>query len=147
MGHILNKGQNSSKAKTAIPEWPVSISTDGLEKMKTALTKIHDWGFDTEELDTLTGGHALSFVAWHLFKDVYNFIDAFNLCPIKLQKFLLKVESNYLPNPYHSAIHAADVTQVVHFFLHSCELSKSTEPVDQRSLRRVPIQSAGARGA
>lgn len=134
MGHILNKGHDSSKEKTAIPEWPVSISTDGLEKVKTALTKIHDWGFDTEELDTLTGGHALSFVGWHLFKDVYNFIGAFNLCPIKLQNFLLTVESNYLPNPYHSAIHAADVTQVVHFFLHSCELSKYLTELQQMSL-------------
>ena len=47
-----------------------------------------------------------------------------------VEKFLYRVEGEYLPNPYHNAIHAADVTQTAAIILHSlrtqrlCEVTK-----------------------
>merc|ERR1712032_1564716 len=68
------------------------------------------------ELERLTNGHALQFVSaavmrnWHLFS-------SFNFVVPRVQSFLAHQEANYLKNPYHNSIHAADVTQTTHCLL------------------------------
>eukprot|EP00967_Tisochrysis_lutea_P097960 scaffold144175_cov22-Tisochrysis_lutea.AAC.1 len=71
-----------------------------------------NFSFDAFKLAAVTQGHPLSTLAFYLFHK-NNLITGFNLHAVKLARFLRNIEAGYCPkNPYHSAIHAADVLQV-----------------------------------
>lgn len=42
----------------------------------------------------------------------YGLLDGWLVSRPAMQAYLLEVEARYLANPYHNALHAADVTQV-----------------------------------
>lgn len=101
-----------------------------------------DWAFDIFELDSVTDGHALLFMGWailgypHAQKamasccglaeqhdletaavhgDGYTFMDDLKIPPMRLCNYVRAVEEDYHEeNPYHNAIHAADVLQSLH---------------------------------
>ena len=80
------------------------------------LDKIDYWNFPIFELDELTKGHALYFVALAIFHR-RHFFTYFDIDPDAFRRFLLVIEANYQPNPYHNATHAADVLQTNHYML------------------------------
>eukprot|EP00195_Chlamydomonas_chlamydogama_P012048 CAMPEP_0202894308 /NCGR_PEP_ID=MMETSP1392-20130828/3741_1 /ASSEMBLY_ACC=CAM_ASM_000868 /TAXON_ID=225041 /ORGANISM="Chlamydomonas chlamydogama, Strain SAG 11-48b" /LENGTH=290 /DNA_ID=CAMNT_0049578963 /DNA_START=290 /DNA_END=1162 /DNA_ORIENTATION=- len=51
--------------------------------------------------------------------EVYDLLDGWKLNRKTVEKFLLRVESEYLPNSYHNNIHAADVTQTAAIIMQS----------------------------
>ena len=55
-------------------------------------------------------------LGWHLL-ETWSMFDELNLDREVARKWLAFVEGCYLDAPYHNALHAADVTQTVHFFL------------------------------
>ncbi|CAM9775040.1 unnamed protein product, partial [Chrysoparadoxa australica] len=100
---------------------PVYIGID--PEMQNAVLELHkargflDWDFDVFRLQECSGGHAMWYAAMFVFNR-YNFIGVFSIPPVKLNNFLVHVESNYCynpaePNPYHTSLHAADVTLTV----------------------------------
>lgn len=56
-----------------------------------------------------------------------NFLSRFRVNLDKLDGFLTAVEQGYtkLKNPYHNDIHAADVTQTLHYFIGSAGIAVS----------------------
>ena len=98
------------------------------------------WGFDIFELDDLTNGQPLLFMGWAILgyphaqcamarccglseeheslvesSPGYTFMDEFKILPFKLCNYMRAVEKDYhAENPYHNAIHAADVLQSLH---------------------------------
>lgn len=81
------------------------------------------------ELDTLG---ALSNIICFIFdkEGLFNEMDI----PIAETSALMgRIQSSYLDNPYHNAIHAFDVTQVMHYFLKTCEFSSvgSLDPLEK----------------
>ncbi|XP_078700678.1 high affinity 3',5'-cyclic-AMP phosphodiesterase 7A-like isoform X1 [Branchiostoma floridae x Branchiostoma belcheri] len=93
------------------------------------LTTVTDWDFDIFMLDKLTNGRSLFHLSIHLFQH-HNLIQTFNLDIVKLTQFLSLVEENYNNNPYHNALHAADVTQAMHCFLRERKLGARLTPLE-----------------
>lgn len=101
--------------------------------------KLKDWDYDIFELDEMTDGHPLVLMSWAVlgsphsqralakacgmleacadsdFLEGYNFVEAEMKLPLeKLSHYLRLIEDNYrIGNPYHNAIHAADVVQTL----------------------------------
>ncbi|MGH0133457.1 UNVERIFIED_CONTAM: hypothetical protein FKN15_069429 [Acipenser sinensis] len=70
-------------------------------------------------------GNSLVSLTFHLFKH-YGLIEIFHLDMVKLRRFLVMVQEDYhSQNPYHNAVHAADVTQAMHCYLKEPKLAKS----------------------
>lgn len=78
--------------------------------------RLDEWNFDVFTLDKLTEGHTLFITGYTLFLR-YDLINKFNIDEKVLINFLQEVEAGYHPNPYHNAMHAADVTQVMHYII------------------------------
>jgi hypothetical protein len=76
--------------------------------------RVDDWNFDVFTLEKLTGGHVLFITAYTLMVK-YDFLNKFHIPEQILINFLKEIEAGYHPNPYHNAMHASDVLQVVHY--------------------------------
>ncbi|XP_061192536.1 high affinity cAMP-specific 3',5'-cyclic phosphodiesterase 7A-like isoform X2 [Saccostrea echinata] len=92
------------------------------QQAQELMSQLSVWNFDIFNLDVLTGGRSLTHVAIHLFKK-YNLISTFKLDFIKLMQTFTLIENGYHgSNPYHNAVHAADVTQAMHCYLQEVQL-------------------------
>ncbi|ODM95755.1 cAMP-specific 3',5'-cyclic phosphodiesterase 7B [Orchesella cincta] len=66
----------------------------------------------------------------HLFKS-YGLIQHFNLDPVSVWKLFSIIEDGYhWRNPYHNAVHAADVTQAMHCFLQENMILEHLTPLE-----------------
>ncbi|KAG2447556.1 hypothetical protein HYH02_007480 [Chlamydomonas schloesseri] len=90
-------------------------------EVERLLAKSGSWEFDTWALQEATQGHALSVLGFYLLRQA-GLLDRFKLKPVKVARLLRAIENGYLDNPYHSAIHAADVLQTLHVIIHSAQL-------------------------
>jgi hypothetical protein len=94
------------------------------------------WDYDIFDLDRYTGGNALLFMGWAVLGAPYAqcamahacgvatlddtfvgypFMDKLKIPPQKLIQYLRVIQQDYhADNPYHNAIHAADVLQTLH---------------------------------
>ncbi|CAL8316791.1 unnamed protein product [Merluccius merluccius] len=94
------------------------------------LSKVGTWNFDIFLFDRLTNGTSLVTLMCHLFK-VYGLIQHFQLDVVKLHRFLGMVQEDYHShNPYHNAVHAADVTQAMYCYLKESKLAEQLSPLD-----------------
>ncbi|XP_055489945.1 high affinity cAMP-specific 3',5'-cyclic phosphodiesterase 7A isoform X1 [Leucoraja erinacea] len=94
------------------------------------LEKNGNWNFDIFLFDRLTNGNSLVTLAFHLFK-YHGLIEHFKLDLVKLRRFLVMVQEDYhRNNPYHNAVHAADVTQAMHCYLKEAKFAGSVSPWD-----------------
>ena len=80
------------------------------------LEAMRDWGYDLIQLNDVTDGHALFFVAMGLLEK-YDLIQAMQIDVSSLTRFLLHVERTYGSNPYHNSIHGADVMLYTFLFI------------------------------
>ncbi|KAL8598533.1 hypothetical protein ACOMHN_051321 [Nucella lapillus] len=89
------------------------------------------WDFDVFHFDVLTGGRPLLYLGYHIFQKL-GFLDAFRLDVVKLLRFISKIEDNYhANNPYHNALHAADVTQAMYCFLREIKVAQCLNSFEQ----------------
>lgn len=126
----------------SIPAEFQSLSKEDKCRVTAMLTweKLKVWDFDVFELDEISKGHPLVLMGWAIlgaphaqhamaaccntlnncserdFKYGYNFVESSLQVPLEqLCLYLRLVEDNYRKgNPYHNAIHAADVVQTLH---------------------------------
>uniref|UniRef100_A0A8C7ZTT1 Phosphodiesterase n=1 Tax=Oryzias sinensis TaxID=183150 RepID=A0A8C7ZTT1_9TELE len=78
------------------------------------LEKVGNWNFDIFLFDRLTNGNSLVTLTFHLLNK-YGLVELFQLDMVKLWRFLVMVQEDYHnDNPYHNAVHAADVTQAMY---------------------------------
>ncbi|XP_028822850.1 calcium/calmodulin-dependent 3',5'-cyclic nucleotide phosphodiesterase 1C-like isoform X1 [Denticeps clupeoides] len=84
----------------------------------TVLKHVDTWSFDVFALNEASGDHALKFIFYELLTR-YDLINRFKIPISALVSFVEAVEVGYskYKNPYHNLMHAADVTQTVHYFL------------------------------
>ncbi|XP_059391143.1 dual specificity calcium/calmodulin-dependent 3',5'-cyclic nucleotide phosphodiesterase 1A-like isoform X3 [Carassius carassius] len=84
----------------------------------TALKHVDTWSFDVFTLNDASGDHALKFIFYELLTR-YDLINRFKIPVSALVSFVEALEVGYgkYRNPYHNLIHAADVTQTVHYLL------------------------------
>ncbi|XP_062262373.1 dual specificity calcium/calmodulin-dependent 3',5'-cyclic nucleotide phosphodiesterase 1A-like [Platichthys flesus] len=84
----------------------------------TVLKHIDMWTFDVFKLNDASGDHALKFVLYELLTR-YDLINRFKVPVSALISFVDSLEGGYRKhkNPYHNLMHAADVTQTIHFLI------------------------------
>uniref|UniRef100_A0A3Q1K468 Phosphodiesterase n=1 Tax=Anabas testudineus TaxID=64144 RepID=A0A3Q1K468_ANATE len=84
----------------------------------TVLKNMNMWSFDVFALNEASGDHALKFVFYELLTR-YDLINRFKVPISALLSFLDSLEVGYskYKNPYHNLVHAADVTQTIHYLL------------------------------
>ncbi|XP_060949597.1 dual specificity calcium/calmodulin-dependent 3',5'-cyclic nucleotide phosphodiesterase 1A [Limanda limanda] len=84
----------------------------------TVLKHIDMWSFDVFKLNDASGDHALKFVLYELLTR-YDLINRFKVPVSALISFVDSLEGGYRKhkNPYHNLMHAADVTQTIHFLI------------------------------
>ncbi|XP_069839163.1 dual specificity calcium/calmodulin-dependent 3',5'-cyclic nucleotide phosphodiesterase 1A [Dendropsophus ebraccatus] len=82
------------------------------------LKEIDQWSFNVFSLNEASGEHALKFMVYELFTR-YDLINRFKIPVASLVSFVEALEVGYskYKNPYHNLIHAADVTQTVHYIM------------------------------
>uniref|UniRef100_A0A8C2F2V3 Phosphodiesterase n=1 Tax=Cyprinus carpio TaxID=7962 RepID=A0A8C2F2V3_CYPCA len=82
------------------------------------LKNVDKWSFDVFALNESSGDHALKFIFYELLTR-YDLISRFKIPVSALVSFVEALEVGYSKhkNPYHNLIHAADVTQTVHYLL------------------------------
>ncbi|XP_053090282.1 dual specificity calcium/calmodulin-dependent 3',5'-cyclic nucleotide phosphodiesterase 1A isoform X3 [Pangasianodon hypophthalmus] len=82
------------------------------------LKHVDTWSFDVFALNDASGDHALKFIFYELLTR-YDLISRFKIPISALVSFVEALEVGYSKhkNPYHNLVHAADVTQTVHYFL------------------------------
>ncbi|KAM3915909.1 dual specificity calcium/calmodulin-dependent 3',5'-cyclic nucleotide phosphodiesterase 1A isoform 1-T1 [Leptodactylus fuscus] len=82
------------------------------------LKEVDQWSFNVFSLNEASGEHALKFMVYELFTR-YDLINRFKIPVACLVSFVESLEVGYskYKNPYHNLIHAADVTQTVHYIL------------------------------
>ncbi|KAG1675131.1 hypothetical protein FOA52_003354 [Chlamydomonas sp. UWO 241] len=108
---ILMPGQGM-----ATPQALMTLVAEPGDALTLCLGQIEHWQFDTFALEVVTNGHALSVLAFHLFKRG-GLIAELGLDETRLARFLMFIEQGYPPNPYHCAAHAADVLRSTHVIL------------------------------
>ncbi|XP_019121587.1 calcium/calmodulin-dependent 3',5'-cyclic nucleotide phosphodiesterase 1C isoform X2 [Larimichthys crocea] len=84
----------------------------------TVLKQVDMWSFDVFALNEASGDHALKFVFYELLTR-YDLINRFKVPVSALISFVDSLEVGYskYKNPYHNLMHAADVTQTIHYLL------------------------------
>ncbi|XP_011812080.1 PREDICTED: calcium/calmodulin-dependent 3',5'-cyclic nucleotide phosphodiesterase 1A isoform X1 [Colobus angolensis palliatus] len=82
------------------------------------LKDVDKWSFDVFALNEASGEHSLKFMIYELFTR-YDLINRFKIPVSCLITFAEALEVGYskYKNPYHNLIHAADVTQTVHYIM------------------------------
>jgi hypothetical protein len=85
---------------------------------------IDSWEYDVIKLHEQTGGHSLAAVGPILLRR-HSLIERCSLNTSVAQNFFAAVEANYGGNPYHNAVHAADVAVAVHLFLSEHDLMEA----------------------
>ncbi|KAF6253310.1 hypothetical protein COO60DRAFT_1547491 [Scenedesmus sp. NREL 46B-D3] len=88
-----------------------------MEALECALASAHEWQFDAFALADASQGHPLSTLGFYLFHKS-GLIEHFGLKAGALARFLRRVEEGYRQNPYHNAMHAADVLQTYNAIIH-----------------------------
>lgn len=105
--------------------------TAGLsDSLVRCLDRIDDWNFDIFEVAKLTNQKPLFLIGYVLLNRL-NLGDRFGIQTSELTKLLKTVESHYLPNHYHSQVHAADVTQSFYWMMRRTESWMQLPPVQQ----------------
>ncbi|CDQ99194.1 unnamed protein product [Oncorhynchus mykiss] len=94
----------------AMPDQPAAVVN--------CLRDIDRWNFDVFALNTVCHDHALQTLFLELVTR-YGLNSRFKIPISCLMSFLEKLEKGYSKhnNPYHSSVHAADVTQTLHCLL------------------------------
>ncbi|XP_034949629.1 calcium/calmodulin-dependent 3',5'-cyclic nucleotide phosphodiesterase 1-like [Chelonus insularis] len=85
---------------------------------------LDDWSFNTFSLNDVAQGTPLKYLGYDLLNR-YGIIRKFKIPPLTLENFLTRIEEGYCQhkNPYHNNIHAADVTQTMHYILSKAGLT------------------------
>ncbi|KAJ3115131.1 High affinity cAMP-specific 3',5'-cyclic phosphodiesterase 7A [Phlyctochytrium bullatum] len=86
-------------------------------KIFALLEDIENPNFDIFEVDRASNGRVLFYLGWYVFR-YHDIFLKYNMSEPKFKHWLTKIEQGYKPtNPYHNALHAADVTHSMHYYV------------------------------
>lgn len=99
-------------------------------ELQNLLRDVTNWSFDIFRVNVISGGNALCQLGYHLLHELAG--SHLQIEQATLVNFLLEIQRGYITtNPYHNAIHAADVMQTVNYFLIQPELAPFLRPLDR----------------
>nr|KAF6496937.1 phosphodiesterase 1A [Rousettus aegyptiacus] len=131
MGMIKKKSEEKPKFRSIVHAVQAGIFVERMyrktyqmvgltypEAVIITLKDVDKWSFDVFALNKASGEHSLKFMIYELFTR-YDLINRFKIPVSCLIAFAEALEVGYskYKNPYHNLIHAADVTQTVHYIM------------------------------
>ncbi|XP_074071662.1 dual specificity calcium/calmodulin-dependent 3',5'-cyclic nucleotide phosphodiesterase 1A isoform X2 [Macrotis lagotis] len=131
MGMTKRKPEEKPKFRSIVHAVQAGIFVDRMYRRSSSLSglvyptaviatlkELDKWSFDVFALNDASGEHSLKFMMYELFTR-YDLINRFKIPVPSLISFAEALEVGYskYKNPYHNLIHAADVTQTVHYIL------------------------------
>jgi len=141
-------GVKSSSASMTVKQRKMSASEDSnwataamtsptLASKLARMVSAEGWSFDLFELDTACAtlpspatGKTATIVCYYLL-DHHGVLEALEIDRPKMLAWLSAVEDSYVTsNPYHNALHAADVCVTVNYFLKQPGLARIVAPID-----------------
>uniref|UniRef100_A0A914VIU2 3',5'-cyclic-AMP phosphodiesterase n=1 Tax=Plectus sambesii TaxID=2011161 RepID=A0A914VIU2_9BILA len=124
MSHISGvrklKHANSVSQSGELSKYGIDVANP--RELARHMDQLDRWGPDIFKIGELSGNHALTTCTYTILKE-RGLIKSFSLVPATLVTYLLHVEHHYRDNPYHNAIHGADVAQSMHVLMSSQALS------------------------
>ncbi|XP_035866330.1 calcium/calmodulin-dependent 3',5'-cyclic nucleotide phosphodiesterase 1C isoform X3 [Phyllostomus discolor] len=132
MGMMLRRSEEKPRFKTIVHAVQAGIFVERMYRRTSnmvglsyppavieALKDVDKWSFDVFSLNEASGDHALKFIFYELLTR-YDLISRFKIPISALVSFVEALEVGYSKhkNPYHNLMHAADVTQTVHYLLY-----------------------------
>ncbi|KRZ59776.1 cAMP-specific 3',5'-cyclic phosphodiesterase 7B [Trichinella nativa] len=105
------------------------VEMNPTSSLECLLRRCAHWNFDVFLLNRLSDGHPIMALGCKLFK-WYDFASVFHFDWVAIFKCLRLIESGYYNNPYHTAVHAADVAQALHCFIQTFDLSHAYSHLD-----------------
>ncbi|GMF33104.1 unnamed protein product [Phytophthora fragariaefolia] len=124
--HSLSHSNRGATMRELLP----TLDSASEFELQNLLQGVNSWNFDVFRVHVVSGGNALCYIGHHLLRDTP--CQALNIEGNLLVNFLLEIQRGYIAtNPYHNAIHAADVMQTVHYFLIQPELGPYLRPLDR----------------
>ncbi|KAM7121645.1 dual specificity calcium/calmodulin-dependent 3',5'-cyclic nucleotide phosphodiesterase 1C isoform 3-T4 [Molossus nigricans] len=132
MGMMLRRGEDKPRFKSIVHAVQAGIFVERMYRRTSnmvglsypavvieALKDVDRWSFDVFSLNEASGDHALKFIFYELLTR-YDLISRFKIPISALVSFVEALEVGYSKhkNPYHNLVHAADVTQTVHYLLY-----------------------------
>ena len=124
-----SKRRASRFASATIPTW--IQKSIGETSVMAVLDKMESWDFDVFALQEATNGHGLVVGGVHLMTSM-GVLDKIPVPKDKLATFLQNIERGYVPtNPFHNAVHAADVMFTTNYFLQAPLLRDMTGTLDK----------------
>ncbi|KAI9189584.1 3',5'-cyclic-nucleotide phosphodiesterase [Blastocladiella emersonii ATCC 22665] len=141
VGRVANAGsipfeQPASLVADAIPaiEYLANdvfrLGTLHTTRVREMLEASHQWDFDIFAFTEATNGHPLLFLSYYMIKKLKLLEEIKGVEEIILLQYLDEIELTYQDNPYHNAIHAADMTQAMWVFLHDERLAGACSPLE-----------------
>jgi hypothetical protein len=110
------------------------------------LLKSAQWDFDIFALNEISNGTPLTTLMMYIFHCL-NFQGKFQIDEKVFQNFVSIVETGYLANPYHNAVHAADVVQCLLHIITSSDITKYITNTDMfAALIAGAVHDLGHRG-
>lgn len=99
-------------------------------ELQNLFRDVTNWSFDIFRVNVISGGNALCQLGYYLLHELAS--SHLQIEQATLVNFLLEIQHGYIStNPYHNAIHAADVMQTVNYFLIQPELAPFLRPLDR----------------
>lgn len=126
---IQAKRRTSRFASATIPTW--IQKSIGETSVAAVLEKMDHWDFDVFALHDATNGHGLVVGGVHLMTSM-GVLDKIPIPKDKLATYLQNIERGYVAaNPFHNAVHAADVMFTTNYFLQAPLLRDMTGSLDK----------------
>ncbi|RUS83329.1 hypothetical protein EGW08_008907 [Elysia chlorotica] len=98
------------------------VETPHKEELTKVLKDVDTWGVDLFKIDEYSNKRPLTCVTYTIMQK-RELMSTFKISPHTLVTYIMHVEDHYhRDNPYHNAIHAADVTQSTHVLLSATAL-------------------------
>jgi len=110
---IINQAQQALMGN--VPKYGVDIEdTEGMEGL---VAQLDVWNFDIFRFNTITKDHPLVALSYTILQE-RGLLRIFNIDACTFIKYMFVIEGNYhKSNPYHNAMHGADVMQSAHVLL------------------------------
>ncbi|XP_050388332.1 dual specificity calcium/calmodulin-dependent 3',5'-cyclic nucleotide phosphodiesterase 1A isoform X4 [Patella vulgata] len=138
MSNLKRKGEEKPRFRSVAHAIRAGIMVDRIYRRMSSSLGMHvpphilillksldDWSFNVFTVNDASDGHALKFVGYELLQK-YDLITKFKISSTVLDSFLVTLEQGYskYKNPYHNALHGADVAQTVHHLLSQSKLAQ-----------------------
>lgn len=129
-GNDANPRAGTARRSVTMKELLPQLDVASEFELQNLFRDVNSWTFDIFRVHVISGGNALCHLGYHLLHELAA--THLQIEQATLVSFLLEIQRGYIAtNPYHNAIHAADVMQTVNYFLIQPELSPFLRPLDR----------------